>query len=464
MDDDRNAGSPTKTEHTPHQAAIRAERALLALIVISLGATLNLLIAVHRHAQSPSTETTKTAAPLPQTAPTRDLAAEPAGAAPTTPGPVADSAAPPASSVPPEDPTKMIVTRLSNALAIESRAAQDADQRTIALEKAEKASVAESQRWKRRELLVRQQIAGLAARAQSIENAVSELDSERDVLAHERDALKAALAKDGKRSGFSVLPYKGPTGTWRRPIVLECAAGSVTLRPKGRTFLPLELSSLINPRSSPLVRAIAAEMIHIQAADTPDGAAAVPYLVFLVRPNGIRPYYQARTCLEPLGIAFGYELIEQGLAVDVPDFDNLATWDGTVPLDVPLESAPRPKATIAMNASDGAGGGMGRQSEGWPNDSSSRNRRSDQGGGNPDQTTPGDFVWPSRGKQNADGVTVNAGPDGEPAVGRGKIRNDNDWPQLRSNDQTDGTSGQGHSPRPESQGARLMAPPPRRLP
>ena len=115
------------------------------------------------------------------------------------------------------------------------------------------------------------------------------LDAERDVLAKERDALKAALAKADRRSGFAVLPYKGPNGTWRRPIVLECTAGGVKLQPKGPTFTAMDLSPLINPRSSPLVRAIAHEMLHIQASDTPDGAAAVPYLVFLVRPSGIRP-------------------------------------------------------------------------------------------------------------------------------------------------------------------------------
>ena len=169
------------------------------------------------------------------------------------------------------------------------------------------------------------------------------LDAERDVLAQERDALKAALAKASRRSGYAVLPYKGPNGTWRRPIVLECTAGGVKLQPQGLSFLAMELSPLVNPRSSPLVRAIAHEMLHIRAADTPDGAPAVPYLVFLVRPSGIRPYYEARTCLEPLGIAFGYELIEQDLAVEIPDFDNLVTWDGTGTLEMPLEPAPRAK-------------------------------------------------------------------------------------------------------------------------
>ncbi len=186
-------------------------------------------------------------------------------------------------------------------------------------------------------------------RAEQLEEAANALDAERDVLASERDALKAALAKAARRSGYAVLPYKGPNGTWRRPIVLECTNGGITLQPSGQTFSGLELSPRIHPRSSPVVRAVAREMLHIRSADTPDGSPAVPYLVFLVRPNGVRPYYEARSSLEPLGIAFGYELINQDLAVDIPNLDNLATWDGSVPLDVPLEPAPRSKPALAKN-------------------------------------------------------------------------------------------------------------------
>src|SRR5262249_60113011 len=111
--------------------------------------------------------------------------------------------------------------------------------------------------------------------------------------------------------------------------------GSARLQRRGPAFSMLALAPLIHPRASPVVLAIAREMLHIERSETPDGAPAVPYLVFLVRPDGIRPYYDARARLEPLGIAFGYELIEQDLAVEIPDFNGLSTWDGTVPLDPP---------------------------------------------------------------------------------------------------------------------------------
>ena len=229
----------------------------------------------------------------------------------------------------------------------------------------------------------------------------------RDVLAKERDALKAALAKAGRRSGFAVLPYKGPNGTWRRPIVLECSAGSVKLQPKGTAFTAMDLSPLINPRSSPLVQAVAHEMLHIQASDTPDGAAAVPYLVFLVRPSGIRPYYEARTCLEPLGIAFGYELIEQDLVVDIPDFDNLATGTARCHWTCPWSPA-TVQASVAMNSPPASGNGTATRSRGdqpastgWPESSSRAGQQSAGEPGNGDGTAPEDFVWPSRGAPNS---------------------------------------------------------------
>ena len=322
---------------------------------------------------------------------------------------------------------------LAKATTKEIEAGGQADRRSLALQAACESAVADSQRWKRREMLVRQQIAGLTERAAQLENAAESLDAERDVLARERDALKAALTKLSRRSGYAILPYKGPTGTWQRPIVLECTAGGVKLQPQGRTFAGLELSSLIHPRSSPFVRAIARELLHIRTADTPDGAPAVPYLVFLVRPDGIRAYYEARTCLEPLGIAFGYELIEQDLVVDIPNLDDLTTWDGSVPLEMPLEPAPRSKTNVAMISSADKGGSDSTPSSadrprgdqglpsGWPERPIRRGRQDGWGTGNSASSNPEDFVWPGRGRSTADDGPGGAGlpRNGEQVAGNG---------------------------------------------
>ncbi len=278
------------------------------------------------------------------------------------------------------------------------------------MEGAYRSAVAESDRWKRREMLVRQQIAGINAQAEKLERDADALDAERDVLEHERDATKAALAKASKRSGFAVLPYKGPNGTWRRPIVIECAHGGANLQPHGPNFAAIELSPRINPKSSTFIRAIARELVRIHSADTPDGTPAVPYIVFLVRPDGIAPYYLARTSLEHLGIAFGYELVDQHLAINIPDFDDLTTWDGSVPLDVPLVPAPGSspisrrlaQANQTNDQSRTALAGLPPGDQGSMIGAIDGDGRGTRGGGgqglsSSGSSQPQDFVWPGRG-------------------------------------------------------------------
>ena len=150
-------------------------------------------------------------------------------------------------------------------------------------------------------------------------------------------------------------------------------------------------------------------------------APVVPYLVFLVRPDGIRPYYEARSRLEPLGIAFGYELIEQDLSVDIPDFDNLTTWDGSVPLEMPLERAPQPKSNVAMLSTARPGtSGTSTGSSNWAEGdhsspggsgwgSSKPRGQAGASSANPDSSTPDDFVWPSRGRQSGAAQTAGCG-------------------------------------------------------
>ncbi len=199
--------------------------------------------------------------------------------------------------------------------------------------------------------------------------------------------------------------------------MIECTAGGAKLQPRGPSFTPLELSPRIRPKSSVFVKAVARELLHLRSAETPDGTPAVPYIVFLVRPDGIAPYYLARTCLEPLGIAFGYELVEQKLAINIPDFDDLTTWDGTIPLEVPIEPAPAPGSSSRRMArvdqagdpqkTPPAGSGSGDQGSmiGSLDGAGRGNRLGGDGGFSAASPQPEDFVWPGRARQ--------AGRDGQ---------------------------------------------------
>jgi hypothetical protein len=397
------------------------ERALVFLIMASLAGTVNLVTSVHRKAatrQAGDTPGSLPPPPPPPPAPMADTPPPVPGRSTSPPAKMAAKPRPPAPAQSPEDPTKKALSALAQSTAREVDAAHQADRRAESLEKARQTAVAESERWRRREMLVKQQVAALADRARKIDRDIDTLAAERDVLARERDALKAAVARDQGKGSNAVLPYKGANGTWRRPIVLECTNGTVTLRPKGPTFTMLDLSSMINPRSSPVILAIARELLRVQMSESPDGAPVVPYFVFLVRPDGIRPYYEARGRLEPLGIAFGYELIEQDLKVDVPDFDNVATWDGTIPLEEPLLSSPgggsggadtgdglawpstRPSATSSATDENGAGNGgiAGRAGD-----------ERGTGGGAGDADSPDQFVWPTRPQARGTGRPASSG-------------------------------------------------------
>jgi hypothetical protein len=414
---------------------IWAERALIVLFLASLAGTLNLIVTVHRKAvvereptrpDAPAVEAVASASPLKTTpislpSPTQStpplLTSQPKALAPETlPRPS------------PEDPTKQALAVLASATARELAEADQAEHRASALETARLAAESESKKWRRREMLVKQQVAALDEQARKIDRQIDDLAAERDVLAQERDGLKAAVANTRQGNGsYAVLPYKGENGSWRRPIVLECSNGTVTLLPKGPTFSLLDLSSMINPRSSPVILAIARELLRVQMSDSPDGAPVVPYFVFLVRPDGIRAYYELRARLERLGIAFGYELIEQNLKVDVPDFDNVATWDGTIPLEEPLLEAPgtgglgpaeRGEGLAWPSSGSGAKANQAEQ-QGQPATSAEGERDGQGGGGAADE-----FVWPARPGSRQSGGSAATGGTGAKSggIGRGQGR------------------------------------------
>jgi hypothetical protein len=382
----------------------------VSLILIGLAGTLGLVIAMHRNAAStrpaarpgPSPPVVVAAAPRPEPVKPKE---------PPAPPPVVVQP-------PPEDPTRKALAALKNEEAEQLRATVEADRKAVALENSRQAAVAESQRWRRRESLIRSQINGIAQKAGALEQEADALAMERDVLARERDAAKAAIAKArGKDGGYAVLPHKGANGTWQRPVVIECKNGTATLQPSGLSFTLLDMSALAGMRSSPLVLAVARELIKASRATSPDGEPITPYIYFIVRPDGVRPYYEARGRLEPLGIAFGYELVEQDWEIEFPDFDELASWDNA--------AAPRfGQGGSAAGSGGAAGTGRGAMASSndfvWPADrpggvpgQAGRTRESRGDGGD-------SALWPSRPSGGAGGASgLTEGPSGRGLGGRG---------------------------------------------
>jgi hypothetical protein len=299
----------------------------VVLVLASLAGTWCLVVAVHRR-QAALRKPPGVASGMPSPAPP----------IPAPPPMIVETPAPRTKAV--EDPTVKALAALAQQ-AIEQRdAASAADRRADALEHARRQAVARASVFRRREMLLRSQIDALDKQTRKTDDLADSLDVERDVLAKEAENLRADLTRARSRTGAAVLPYKGANGTWRVPIAIECANGAVTVQPKGPTITLLELSPLVGLRSSPLVMSVARQMVHLQAAVTPDGAPAVPYILFVVRPDGIRPYYEARARLELLGLSFGYELVEQDEDIEYPDLTDSSEWSETPPSPRPPASNP----------------------------------------------------------------------------------------------------------------------------
>ena len=302
---------------------VGAELAPLVLILACLAGSFGLIVAAYRRVngarQSPAEPPVVAIAP-----PSVPLAAPPV--APIS-RPVAVAVAPLAP--PPVDPTPAALAQLTAAEAEQLLAASQANRQAQALDEARQVAVIESERWRRRQSLIHAQVDTLETKVRKVETDLDALALERDALQKELDAKKAAVARAKSRPSQAILPHKGPNGTWRRPIVVECRNGAAVIQPQGLEFGLLDLETGYGAMTNPFVAAIAREAMRVQRQDSPDGAPVVPYIFFLVRPDGIRSYYEARGRLEPLGVTFGYELADSEWDIEFPDLDDVSTWDGS---------------------------------------------------------------------------------------------------------------------------------------
>ena len=108
---------------------------------------------------------------------------------------------------------------------------------------------------------------------------------------------------------YAIVPYRGPNGTFRRPIYIECRADSVVLQPEG---IVLRADDFLTPdhRDNPMemgVRTVRDYFVGTRQLQRD----TEPYPLFLVRPSGIYAYEAALRSIGSWKGDFGYELIEE---------------------------------------------------------------------------------------------------------------------------------------------------------
>ena len=136
-------------------------------------------------------------------------------------------------------------------------------------------------------------------------------------IAQLKEKLAEAKAKGaGSKPSFAIVPYRGPNGTGRRPIYIECRADKIVLQPEGIELTEDDFSGSLGP-GNPLASALRAAVEHMNRqrnSATLDPGEAYPLL--LIRPDGINAYYAARAALTSWGADFGYEFVEADWKLD----------------------------------------------------------------------------------------------------------------------------------------------------
>jgi hypothetical protein len=139
----------------------------------------------------------------------------------------------------------------------------------------------------------------------------------REVADLERTLAELAGLKEREQHTYSLVPYGGKHGDGRKPLYVECVRSGVVFHPErreltGLNFNAQELRGEIERRSGALERET-----KRQGKEPPaPGALRGPYVLFLIRPDGITTYYQALAYLKGFQIDFGYEVVDENWCLD----------------------------------------------------------------------------------------------------------------------------------------------------
>jgi hypothetical protein len=167
-----------------------------------------------------------------------------------------------------------------------------------------------------------------------------------DLVRLERTLADLKTLREREKNKYSLVPYRGRRGDNRRPIYLECGEGGLIFHPDHLVLPSLGMSA-------PGIRAEVESRIARQRAATATVTAReeTPYLLMLVRPNGIETYYRTMRALDGLKIDFGYEFIEADWVLDFPEKAEVATQ----PWMTPPKTSPSPPVDKAASPNAPAG-------------------------------------------------------------------------------------------------------------
>jgi hypothetical protein len=260
--------------------------------------------------------------------------------------------------------------------------------------------------------------------AQPHKKELTELTRELLVLEQTLAGLKQARQHDHQH--YSVVPYRGRFGETRKPLYLECRAGSLVFHQggpvlEGVTLTQAEIRSEVKRHSQPGV------------VDSPTQSTL--YLLLLIRPDGIGTYYRTMAALEGMPIEYGYELVDTDWVLDFPDSRNVRD-QASLAADVSNRNSSGNRVASLLKtgpgfgrpqtgSSDRAAGGLD-ESRGLADNASSGNAESRRGArdGFPGRGDPNRFLTRGNGSSSEPFAAGQAGPGGVWPIGASASRSE----------------------------------------
>lgn len=202
------------------------------------------------------------------------------------------------------------------------------------------------------------QRAGLSETAQKeIKSKAELIEAAKELAELERVFRQLKALRESEKQTYSVVPYRGKRGDLRAPIYVECIRGGVIFHPEkkllqGWEFTADSLRGEVERSAGPL----ALEKTSKDKSRTLAEERKGPYVLFLIRPDGIATYYKAQSALKGYQLDFGYELVDENWVLD---FNADPDTRPAPPVAIAKTGDPRPPGVPLFPALGGNGSGQG---------------------------------------------------------------------------------------------------------
>jgi hypothetical protein len=143
------------------------------------------------------------------------------------------------------------------------------------------------------------------------------------LIADSQKALESLKEQNSKAPrSYSVVPYEGPNGTFRRPLYVECLKDELVLQPEGVRITRDDLQPPLGAGNA-LAAALRSGRDYIVRLHPGEGQSrdTEPYPLLLVRAEGLLMFDLARRAIEAGDFELGFELVENDWKLKYPQAD-----------------------------------------------------------------------------------------------------------------------------------------------